>query len=77
MLEGIRNKLMRRYVRKKLIAAIEEGSLGPKIMEKLEKEGDGASHCWCTYANDGIFEVECLGKRFAVNVDSKTYGCRK
>ena len=56
MLKGIRNKLTRRYVRKReLITAMEEGSLGPKIMEKLEKENDGASHCWYTYASDDIF----------------------
>lgn len=78
MLEGIRNKLMRRYVRKReLIAAMEDGSLGPKIKAKLEKEEDGASHCWCTYAGDGIFEVECEGKRVAVSVAGRTCGCRK
>jgi hypothetical protein len=78
MLEGIKNKLMKRYVRKRgLIAAMEEGSLGPKIVEKLQKEEDGASYCECTYAGDGIFEVECLGKRFAVNVEGRTCGCRK
>ena len=78
MLEGIRNKLTRRYVRKReLIIAMEEESLEPKIMDKLEKEEDGASHCWCTYAGDGIFEVECLGKRLAVSVEGRTCGCRK
>ena len=78
MLEGIRNKLMRRYVRKRgLIAAMEEGSLGQKIVEKLEKEEDGASHCSCTYAGDSIFEVECSGKQFAVNVEGRTCRCRK
>ncbi|XP_059446413.1 uncharacterized protein LOC132177958 [Corylus avellana] len=78
MLEGIRNKLMRRYVRKReLIAAMEDGSLGPKIMAKLEKEEDGASHCWCTYAGEGIFKVECEGKRVAVSVEGRTCGCRK
>ena len=56
MLEGIKNKLMRGYVRKMgVIATMEEGSLGQKIVEKLEKEKDGASHCWCTYAGEGIF----------------------
>jgi hypothetical protein len=56
MLEGIRTKLMRRYVRKRgLISTMEEGSLGPKIVEKLKKEEDGASYCECTYADDGIF----------------------
>jgi hypothetical protein len=78
MLEGIINKLIRRYVRKReLIAAMEEGSLGPKIVEKLEKENDGASYCWCTYAGEGIFEVECIGKRFAISVEGRTCGCRK
>jgi hypothetical protein len=70
MLEGLRNKLMRRYVRKRdLIAAMDEGSLGPKIVAKLEKEEDAASHCWCTYAG--------AGRRFAVSVEGRTCGCRK
>jgi hypothetical protein len=78
MLEGIGIKLMKRYVRKReLIAAMDEGSLGPKILAKLEKEEDDANLCWCTNAGDGIFEVDCIGKRFAVNVESKTCGCRK
>ena len=77
MLEGIRNKLMMRYVRKKGAIAAMEGSLGHKIVEKLEKEEDGASYCWCTYAGEGIFEVECMGKRFAVNAEGRTCGCRK
>jgi hypothetical protein len=29
-----------------------KGSLGQKILAKLEKEEDGASHCWCTYAGE-------------------------
>jgi hypothetical protein len=78
MLERIRNKLMKRHVRKReLITAMKEGSLGPKIVDKLEKEEDGASHCWCTYSGDGLFEVECLGKRFAISVKGRICGCRK
>jgi hypothetical protein len=78
MLEGLRNRLMMRYVRKReLIAAMDEGSLRPKILAKLEKEEDDASHCWCTYAGAGMFEVECVGRRFAVNVEGRTCGCRK
>jgi hypothetical protein len=46
MLEGIKNKLVRKYVRKReLIAAMDESSLGPKILTKLEKEEDDANHC--------------------------------
>jgi hypothetical protein len=44
MLKGIRCKLMKRYVRKKLISSMEE-ALGPKIKKKPEKEEDEASHC--------------------------------
>ena len=46
-------------------------------MAKLEKEEDDASRCWSTYVGAGIFEVECVGKRFAVNVKGRTCGCRK
>jgi hypothetical protein len=77
MLEGIRNKLMRRYVKKRELITAMDGNLGPKILAKLEKEEDEASHCWCTYAGEGIFEVECKGKRYAVDVESKSCGCRK
>ncbi|XP_059431509.1 uncharacterized protein LOC132165014 [Corylus avellana] len=69
MLEWIRCKLMRRYVRKELMNSMEE-ALGPKIRMKLEKEDDEASHCWCTYDGDGMFKVECL-------VDGRTCGYRK
>ena len=77
MLEGIKNKLMRRYVRKMELIVAMECNFGQKIMAKLEKEEDGASHYWWTYVGDGIFEVECLGKRFAINVEGKTCGCKK
>jgi hypothetical protein len=62
MLEGIRNKLMKRYVKKNELIAAMEYSLGQKKMVRFEKEEDGASHYWCIYASYGIFKVECLGK---------------
>ncbi|XP_059432949.1 uncharacterized protein LOC132166186 [Corylus avellana] len=77
MLEAIRYKLMRRYVRKKELISSMEEALGPKIIKKLEKEEDEASNCWCTYAGQGMFEVECMGKKFVVDVDGRTCGCRK
>jgi hypothetical protein len=54
-----------------------EEALGPKIREKLEKEEDEASNCWCTYAGNGMFEVECIGKKFVVDMEAHTCGCRK
>ncbi|XP_059463443.1 uncharacterized protein LOC132192169 [Corylus avellana] len=77
MLEGIRYKLMRTYVRKKEMINSMEEAIGPKIRKKLEKEEDEASSCCCTYAGQGMFEVECLGRRFVVDVDARTCGCRK
>jgi hypothetical protein len=77
MLEGIRCKLMRRYMRKKdLISSMEE-ALGPKIRKKLEKEEDEANNCWCTYARHGMFEVKCLGRKFVVDIEAGTCGCKK
>ncbi|XP_062164888.1 uncharacterized protein LOC133871456 [Alnus glutinosa] len=76
MLEGIRTSLMRRYQRKREIIAAMEGNVGPKIKEKLEKE-DEAGHCTPIFAGDGLFEVECRGRRYAVNLPAKTCGCRK
>jgi hypothetical protein len=43
----------------------------------LEIEEDEANHCWCTYAGDGLFEVECKGRRYVVNLLPNTCGCRK
>jgi hypothetical protein len=77
MLEEIRCKLMRRYVRKKkMINSIEE-ALGPKIRKKLAKEEDEASNCFCTYAGNNMFEVECARRRFVVDVDGRSCDCRK
>jgi hypothetical protein len=77
MLEGIRCKLMMRYVRKSEMIISMEEALGPKIRKKLEKEEDEASNCSCTYAGNGMFEVECLGKKFVVDMEAHTCGCRK
>ena len=77
MLEEIRCKLMRRYVRKKEMINSMEEALGPKIRKKLEKEEEEASKCFCTYARNHMFEVECLGRRFVGDVNGRSYGCRK
>ena len=53
-----------------------EEAVGPKI-RKLEKEEDEASNCWCTYARQGMFEVECLGRKFFVDMKAGTCGYRK
>ena len=44
MLEGIRCKLMRRYVRKRELISSMEEALGSKIRKKLEKEEDETSN---------------------------------
>jgi hypothetical protein len=77
MLEDIRCKLMRRYVRKKEMISGMEEALGPKIRKKLAKEEDESSDCFCTYDGNNMFEVECRGKRFVVDMDGRTCGCRK
>ena len=59
MLEGIRCKLMRRYVRKNELTSSMEEALGPMIRKKLEKEEDEANNYWCTYARHGMFKAEC------------------
>jgi hypothetical protein len=76
ILEGIRTSLMRGYQRKREIIAAMEGNVGPKIKEKLEIEEDEAGHCTPTFDGDGLFEVECRGRRYAVNLAAKTCGCR-
>jgi hypothetical protein len=77
MLEGIRCKLMRRYVRKRELIISMEEAFGPKIRKKLKKEEKETSNCWCTYAGNGMFEVECLGKNFVMDMEAHTCGCRK
>jgi hypothetical protein len=77
MFEGIRKKLMRRYqVKKEGIKAM-KGKFGPRIVEKIEAEGDKAAYCTSTYAGNGLFEVDCKGKSFVVDLGKKTCSCRK
>jgi hypothetical protein len=76
MLEKIRCKLMRRYVRKEMINSMED-ALGPKTRKKLAKEKDETVNCCCTYAENHMFEVECLGRMFVVYVNGRSCGCRK
>jgi hypothetical protein len=59
MLEGIRSNLMRKYQRKR--DAI-------RAMEKLEVEEDEASHCMPIVTGDGLFEVDCKGMKYVVNL---------
>jgi hypothetical protein len=56
MLEEIRCKLMRRYMRKKEMINSMEEALGPKIRKKLAKEKDEASNCFSTYTGNRMFE---------------------
>jgi hypothetical protein len=68
MLEGIRGNLMRRYQRKRDAIRAMEGNMGPKIKEKLEIEEDEANHCRPIFAGDGLFEVDCKGRKYVVNL---------
>jgi hypothetical protein len=77
MLEGIRGNLMRRYQRKRDAIRAMEGNVEPKIKEKLEIEEDEASHCTPSFAGDGLFEVDCKGRKYVVNLCQRTCGCRK
>jgi hypothetical protein len=77
MLEGIKTSLVRMYQRKRKIIAAMEGNVGPKIKEKLEIEEDEVGHCTPTFASEGLFKVECRGKRYAVNLPAKTCRYRK
>ncbi len=77
MLEGIRKKLMRRYqVKREGIKAM-KGKFGPRILEKIEAAGDEAAHCTSTFAGNGLFEVDCKGKQFVVDLEKKTCNCRQ
>jgi hypothetical protein len=42
-------------------------------VEKFKVEEDEASHCWCTYAGEEFFEVECKGRRYVVNLETNTW----
>lgn len=54
-----------------------KGKFGPRIVEKIEAEGDKAAYCTSTYAGNGLFEVDCKGKSFVVDLGKKTCSCRK
>jgi hypothetical protein len=75
-LEGIRGSFMKMYQKKRDVINAMKGNVELKI-RKLEIEEDEASHCVTLYASDGLFEVDCNGIRFVVNLPLKTYGCRK
>jgi hypothetical protein len=77
MLEEIRCKLMKRYVKKKEMINSMEEALGPKIRKKLAKEEEEANNCFCTYVGNHMFEVECEGRRFVVDVNGRSCGYRK
>jgi hypothetical protein len=68
ILEGIRSNLMRRYQRKRDAIRVMEENVGPKIKEKLEVKEDEASHCMPIVAGDGLFEVDCKGRKYVVNL---------
>jgi hypothetical protein len=54
-----------------------EGNVGPKIKEKLEIEEDEASHCTPMFLGYGLFEVDCKGRKYVINLYRRTRGCRK
>jgi hypothetical protein len=59
---------MRRYQRKRDAIRVMEENVGPKIKEKLEVMEDEASHCMPIVAGDGLFEVDCKGMKYVVNL---------
>lgn len=77
MLEGIRKKLMRMYqVKQEGIKAM-KGKFGPRILEKIKSAGDEVAHCTSTFVGNGLFEVDCKGKQFVVDLEKKTCNCRQ
>lgn len=77
MLEMIRKKLMKRYQLKRQGIRTYVGNWCPKILEKLEECGKDAAHCIATYAGEGLFEVECKGKQYVVDLSHGSCGCRQ
>jgi hypothetical protein len=77
MLEGIRGNLMRRYQRNRDAIRAMEGNVGPKIKVKLEIKEDEASHCTPIFAGDGLFEIDCMSRKYVVNLYQRICGCKK
>jgi hypothetical protein len=40
-------------------------------------EEDEANHCTPIFAGDGLFEIDCKGRKYVVNLCQRTCGCRK
>ena len=54
-----------------------EEALGPKIKKKLAKEEEKTNNYICIYPGNHMFEVEYLRRRFVVDVNGRSCGCRK
>lgn len=77
MLESIRKKLMKRYQSKRDGIRTMTGRICPRIVAKLDEIGEEASHCYSTYAGNGLFEVTYKTKQYVVNLIRRTCGCRQ
>lgn len=77
MLEMIRKMLMKRYQAKRDGIRTMTGRICPRIVKKLDEIGEEASHCYSTYAGNGMFEVTLRNKQYVVNLISRTCGCRQ
>jgi hypothetical protein len=66
MLETIRKKLMNRYQTKQDGIRTMTIMICPRIVAKLEEIGEEVSHCYSTYAENGLFEVTYKTKQYVV-----------
>jgi hypothetical protein len=77
LLEMLRNKLMKRYQKKREGIRNMTGWICPKIMVRLDELSQDARHCYAEYARDGFFQVTFKQKQYVVNLVRRTCGCRQ
>jgi len=78
MLERIKGQLMTRFYNKqKEVNDNWTGPVCPKIRKKLLKNSDYANLCYVMPSGKGIFQVQCKGADYNVDICNKTCDCRR
>jgi hypothetical protein len=77
MIEKIKQQLTIRQYNKRQEELKWESGLCPKIMKKLSKNVEFSGICEVVPSDVGIFDVECRGKHYMVNLQNGTCACRR
>ncbi|KAK3144103.1 hypothetical protein QOZ80_4AG0308850 [Eleusine coracana subsp. coracana] len=53
------------------------GNICPKIKKKVGKNADMANTCYVLLARQGVFQVQGMGRKYIVELNTKHYDCRR